>query len=437
MNEILSSFLEQAAFVQKENQRLHDLSKLEIKRKEQEKNLKLLATQVSTVPCDTKSVASNRITELGFTILSCDKELRDIHSYTIAVDVYYCEYKEWRFIVEWHSDVDFEDGILLLKKATHKKSELELDVHCDLFCRSTSTQLLDKVKNIFENGYDTYIKQTYGHYLEIPSILREKGHDVKEHHFTFSLKESRGCLQVDEQVYLHVRPYEDSLMLFVTNFQHWSGKAAFELNKGKEISYPFSYKGTQDIEELRKCIRSLKEHLQGEFGYKEYSTQDSILPTHYNHHDFLRIFTSIKEAIKTSYFDYWNHYLVKYERAKHWGKDGVIDTSFSINHYKGLEIHETILFSLNDAAQWTIGEECIQYLIQFTYDKRVDDKHCLLKILQWIAPVKHSLSSAKFYIDETSPYCKGVYEQKGTYSDLTNELQKFLYENLSTQGIEI
>jgi len=441
MNKILSSFLNEAALVQKENQRIDNFKKLKSGEEEIEQRRKLLDVKVKNPLDNETTIATNRIQELGFTILSHEREMRDICNYTSEVDVYYCEYEEWRFVVEWHSDIDIEEGILSLKKATHKINGIELDVNCDLFCNNTSVQLLEKVKSVFNSGYEAYINKTYGHYLQLPTLLASKGFVVKDHNLTFSLAETKGCLQIDEQIYLHVKPYEEeSMMLFVTNFQHWTGnasKATFELNKGKELRYPFPYKGHDNVDELCKCIQALKEHMEGEFGYRESSAQDSILHTYYNHYDFIHIFTSLKNEIKKTHYDYWNHYLVKYERAKHRGKNGLIDNAYAINHYKGLEIHETVLFSLNDAAQWTIGEECIQYLICFVYDKRIDNTSCSLKIVQWIAPINHSLSSSKFEVDEESPYCKGVYEQKGTFTELTTELKTFLYKNLSLQGIQI
>lgn len=387
---------------------------------------------------DAASPSVKRIEELGFTILSY---YEDEHPYDTdyygKMDVYLCEYKDWKFKVEWFADPDIDEGILALREPKNKITGEKLDFYCDLFCKNTGERLLNNFLTVFDIGLEKFIQQEYHQYLALPSLLREKGYRVTEHDFQFDLRECKGAIEVGEGIFIRIyegKNQRSKMTFTVTNDQRWSaGSFALPINNKK--AYFFDYKGKEDIDELCLCIDSFQRHMKGTYGFKEtrLTTEGETVAVYYKNRDFTRIFEEIQGKIKQTDYEKWNKRFVRYEGGSKWGWDE--NKENSVNCYEGIEISKTISFSINDSSQWTIGDKITTYHINFEYDVKKNPNVCRLEIIQFI-----STEEERRYYDVSksyNPFRRDVYESYGTFSELTKEVKDFLHENLKQHGITL
>ena len=375
------------------------------------------------------------IQKLGFTILSYYEEDHPYGDSYGKMDVYLCEYKDWKFKVEWSADPDIDEGILALRDPKNTVTGEELDFYCDLFCNNTANKSLENILTVFEIGFEHFIQQEYHQYLALPSLLREKGYKVTEHDFVFGIEDCKGSLEIGEGVFIRIYGvgWQEDMSFTITNDKRWDVGSSNTASSNKK-GYHFDYKGKEDIDELCLCIEGFKRHIKGTYGFKEtrLNTAEERVEVYYKNDDFVSIFESIRRNLKKKYYEKWNTNFVRYEEKSKWGKHA----EKRINCYKGIEIAKTVTFSINDSAQWTIGDKSTIYQIHLEYNVKKNVESCYLKISQYISSEEERRYVEEQW-DEKNSYCKSVYEAYGSFSELTEEVKEFLHENLKHHGITL
>lgn len=448
MNEMLRLFLESTKQVNNKNIRKQDERNKQRELEIKEKEALMLVENKKTLVYDENLPSVKRIKELGFQINSYHQEEHPYGSeYYGDMDVFYCTYKDWVFAVEWSMDPDIEEGILAMREPRNIVTGEKMDFYCDLFCNNTSEGRLENVLKVFEIGYGEFIQQEYGKYIELPILLKEKGVSIRTENYEFTIGDNDGYIDVGDGVYIRVFGifWSKGIALVVTNNKRWDINSYNGGNYGNEIGYYFDYQGVEDLDELCQCIEATKRHVKGQYGYKEMFVQHLYDGTSYKEEryfkgeDFLSIFKEIEDKLKSKYYDKWNSRFIDITEYKNWSGSIELDDSKDVNCYKGLEIAKTIKFSINNATQWMVDNELIQYLIHFEYDKRKNDKECYLEITQWIGNEENKMRMEyeETEVDKTNPSYQGAYKRYGKFSELTAELTDFLYENLKIHGVEL
>jgi len=333
------------------------------------------------------------IEQIGFSVNRIEYPKEDEYG---AKALYYCQYNDWIFPVR-----DIEKGTLSMENPRNMKTGKKLYIYADLRCDETSKERLRKIKDVMDVGLEAFLIKEYGHYYELPYLLENVGYPVETHDFQFDICENEGYIKVDEECYLRVYQNEkDEMKFVVTNNPKWNANS--HNGYWGDKAYFFTYKGKEDLVELTYCIQAFMEEMKGEYGYFEEGKR-------YTNEYIEDLIQCTGKQLITNYGSKFAHIeeVLKEEKGK------------TINHYEGLEIFKTFIISLKEKEQ----EEC--YRVTFEYDKKKDEKHCILTIDSCMKKGKGIT-----YFEETC-------ELRGGFQMMFKKLKDFMWELYEIHGMKL
>ena len=362
----------------------------------------------------------NLIDKYNFKIKSYIKNADYGEFYHELLETYYCEFNNWSFTINNYSDVDIAEGIFQVSNIKNKITGEKVDFYCDLGCRNTSYIQLEKfIKFLSFKSNSEFVEDYYGEYMKLPKLLIKNGVDCEIVKEEYSLNSIGTILKIDEKVYLGFgRDYEDQVFIKL------SDKIKRHTVRD-ELVYNFEYKSEQDIEELIKCIKCFKEHVEGKVGFLESGK-------YFGNKAIERYIDKFIDSVKKSEDGYekWNHYLFKL-RPIH--DDDFMLESFGkkINKYNGIEIYKKYELIFNDYSQWAIGDKTNKSIITIEYNTKEDKENCILDI-------NNSINTSA---DDTNLYAYDEYEdyedgdddynvinvvEKGSFSYIMSKLNDYI-----------
>ncbi len=94
--------------------------------------------------------------------------------------IFYCNKNDYNFIIEFIDDCDCEPGILLIRGAEQISTGETITFNCDLYCQNLSKTKLHDFLTLLEcKSVQEYIDKRFGHFLQIPELLRKKGYKIE------------------------------------------------------------------------------------------------------------------------------------------------------------------------------------------------------------------------------------------------------------------
>lgn len=333
--------------------------------------------------------------------------------YDELLETYYCEFNNWIFQVKNYSDVDIEEGVFAVSDLRNIVTGENVAFYCDLGCRNTSELRLEKfIKCLSFKSEAEFAESYYKDYIKLPELLVNNGLncDIVEKNYT--LQSIDAILKIYDGVYLGFRSdYTDKIKIVLSNSQiYLKGRTV-----GKYLKYYFDYHGDEDIEELVKCIKAFKEHVDGRFGYFECGE-------YFQNKNIEKYMNNFISSVKCNDDGYnkWNHYLIKV-----FDKSG---SNVNINKYNGLEIFKKYELTFNDFSQWSVGNKTNKSIITIKYDTKKDREYCELNIKNYVYTFEDQ--SSDLYIHNDNEYDE---EDVWMFSEvLLNE--KYMVANVVKKG---
>ena len=311
----------------------------------------------------------NLIDKHNFKIKSYIKNTDYDDFYNELLETYYCEFNCWSFTINNYSDVDITEGIFQVTNIKNKITGETVDFYCDLGCRNTSDMQLEKfIKFLSFKSNSEFVEDYYSEYIKLPKLLIKNGVGCEIVKEEYSLNSIGTILKIDENVYLSFgTDYEDQIFI----------KLSDKIKRHTicdELVYIFEYKNGQGIEELIKCIKCFKEHVEGKVGFLEGGK-------YFGNKDIQRYIDKFIDSVKKSEDGYekWNHCLFKLRSIQ--DVDFILEPfGKKINKYSGIEIFKKYELIFNDHSQWSIGDKTNKSIITIEYNTKEDKDNCILDI---------------------------------------------------------
>lgn len=339
-----------------------------------------------------------------------------------AAEFYYCSNERWNVMIRnllYDPDLG---SILQVLDLTDKKTGEKTHFYCDLWCKNTPKQRLEKLKILLNSSAQEYIDQEFGIYYSLPTLLREKGFTVEENNYTFNTDKCNGSLKIkNESISQTYCELIISHYYYISTFlQNFTNRLSF-LDK---LHYRFSYNGEEDIDNLSNMINAFIEHIDGKFGYFENNT-------YYSNKNLEKIFNFYKNKF-TNVYDITSHWDFEFRddeninpelMDKYLAKKDIVE----INHFKGAEIYKVYNLHLNYEAIHRGGVD-IKYIFEIIYNRNIDNENCILNITSITAeyiPWTEELMGKSNIVDKT----ENSLTLKGRYTFIENTI-KTLLDNL-------
>lgn len=296
----------------------------------------------------------------------------DPDEYCPTLEYYSVKYNHYKFIIKHLNDVDIPDGIFAVYEVEDLLNNNIIELYVDLGCRNTAKPKFDRFLCLLESlNEEDYLNKVYGVYKQIPELLEKKGYEILESNLDFNTSKTYGYIQVLPKVYVVIYDnWMNDIGVVVSNKKNWNVNSS---NSFDTFGYYTTYKSSSDIDNLAKTIDAFNKHIKGEYGFYEngkYYKNSDI-------ENYLKKFSlydkngDIREAI--------NNHHVQIEKVNMWDGRGFNGRTY-INVYEGLEMAMHFNFTLNDAAQWSIGDIINDSDIIIKYDREIDPDNCILLI---------------------------------------------------------
>jgi hypothetical protein len=340
--------------------------------------------------------------------------------------VFYCQKNHFRFIIEFDDDCDCEPGILMVKNLENLKTGEKVKLECDLYCENTSKAKLENFLTLINSdSIDDYLQKRFGHYLELPQLLKQKNFTVEhpeplidpnhcivnDYYFKFVIKVtcSKGtCLLIPHESGLFSPHYE----LYITKFvgeEITINNFNFEFKKD---GYKFKYQSKADIDELCHMIECFLDYEHNRFGY----LQDNV---YYNYKDIKKYIDSKKSEINKKQKDpIWMHREIEidfhYRNDVYFGPD--IDTFITLQFGKSWN-------PFNNRSKITFPYPFEYYGIHLYYHKKEDPDKCYFSI----EGKYHDLN--KIICDDSVTSVDLIapkYETSGTFLEMYSQMTQFI-----------
>lgn len=348
--------------------------------------------------------------------------------YYDAIEYYYCSNDKWNIeIRNLLYDADL-GTILQVLKLTNKISGQEVDFYCDLWSRNTSDNRLRQFKYLLNHTYDEYIKEEFGIYFTLPTLLREKGFIVEEVNFTFDTIKCLGHLEISQ-------PNSETIKSYLTINHDWGIHMSLssilkETIFNKNICYSIKYNSGQDIDTLAEIIDKHLEHIKGKVGYLEdgrYYTNDYVERVF---DKYKRKFDNVTDMSDSYKYTYWNisEYEDREPTEEETNEYNRMCDMAEINHYTGAEIYKKYEVLVNHNA-YHFGGVGTTYEFEVIYNLNIDKDNCILNIKQITSEyigrnnVLHDDSLENEISEEVN-----TYSIKGTFTNIEDTLTEFLDE---------
>lgn len=355
------------------------LSKESTKIKKQNKNVKITNKNKNSI-----SILEN----LGFLINKYEKTENDEFG---ASNLYYCQFEDWIFLIH-----EIENGPMIITESRNIKTGDKLNFYCDAKCEETNEYRIKEFIKIMKEGNEKYLKEKYQHLKKIPDKFKSYGYDVQVEREIINLNTCDVKMIIDERYCLRIRKDEKEIpKIYIKNYKNRYNYQLGEVDEKQE--YEFLYESEHDFIELEKCMIAFEEEVNGIYGYYEDGK-------YYKNMIIENLFSVIEEQLKNE----------KVEDSK------VINVKTFFDHYKGIEIYNEYYIYFRNKSK---NNE--RYRIIFEYDKRKDDRYCILTIL---SEIKHE---EKTFINENK--C----EIKGSFRTLYWKLRDFLWEMYKIHKIDL
>ncbi|QST02786.1 hypothetical protein IMZ31_19750 (plasmid) [Pontibacillus sp. ALD_SL1] len=317
------------------------------------------------------------INRYNFHVTSYTKTLEwDEHDCDPILEVYQCSYNNWLFDIEHIADYEIPEGIYAVRRLRNGETGEELEFYCDLGCRNTGERCReDFLSFLHYESNESFTRDIYRHYLQIPVLLRNNGYGIEEKGFHFSLNRPKGYLKLSDRLFVKVyREWHDEFQVVVTNDSRWNVNSN-NYNLRDSMAYYVSYKSDTDILSLIENIEAFKQHKEGKRGFLE----DGV---YYNETHIKGFFKEIRgqRTDEDYYRDEWNHRLVELVNPpRHYSRGHNEERCTYPNLYKGLHFHyeKSLVFN---------GPTVNRSDITFCYDLRKDKKRCILVIKNRLYP---------------------------------------------------
>ena len=114
-----------------------------------------------------------------FSVIDYNEQDRDSekdewqHSHHIIKFI--CTKNGWIFRCGLKESCDIKEGMFQLKDLYHSETGCYLDFYCDMFGHNTGLPRFYRALKLMELGWDNYIQETYGYYLQLIDLLNDKG----------------------------------------------------------------------------------------------------------------------------------------------------------------------------------------------------------------------------------------------------------------------
>lgn len=387
-----------------------------------EKQKQIEKQQRETTEYNQKSKEALMILSLG---LKIDKyEPADPNDdYYDAREFYHCSNERWIVTIR-NLLYDADLGtILQVLKLVDKLSNQEANFYCDLWCQNTGKHRLEQLKTLLNSSYQDYIQIEFGQYFNLPKLLRDRGYKVIENDYTFDGDKCLGYLEISNP-----QLSETKCILQISHYHGISVSLVKYIgyNFMKEnISYNVEYKNSNDLDEFRKAIDAIIEHIDGKYGYFE----NGFYYTNENIEGLFRQFEDKFEYLNDS-TDGYQYNLMNNENPteQELEQDKKLYDLCTINHYEGAEIYKKYTILLNRDAYW-FGEISNEYEIEFIYNLNLDKENCIVNITQTISQyVGQNDHAYEKDFENTLKEDKNNYTIKGKFTEVEKTLIEFLVE---------
>ena len=345
------------------NKNLREVIRIE-KEKEENNLIDFILKKEQRDSYDENTKEVQTIKGLNFEINSYEKGPLDYKNH----DTYYCQYKDWVFIIKYYNDPDIEEGILALYNPINIKTKKVIEYYCDLWCNNTSREKLEDLIFLLDNGLEAFINKKYSFVNKLPDLLKDKGLEVISENYSFAPYTYNGYLKV---ILNDDKFIKKSCILKIKNV---SSDGATIILQEKENNfydyfqkkYSFIYNGEEDIEELIKCITCFIEEINGLYGFYENGK-------FYQGKDIDMLIEEMKDKVKKNYYEDYNCHKVNINNS-------LINKAREEDHYKGIDIYREFTIVFDNC--YHENEKTIRqtFNITFKYDKNTDENNCLLNI---------------------------------------------------------
>lgn len=315
----------------------------------------------------------NIVKDMGLTLLEYGKRtnINYNNEYEPVTEYYSVRYNDYSFIIKNLHGYDIEEGIFAVYHIINNLTGEKIPFFIDLGCRNTGdTRKEDFTLLINSNSEEEYLNKKYYNYNCIAEMLEEKGCHVLDNRLKFSSNSIKGYIKVDEKIY--VIPYfaaYDDVRVVVCNCNNWDCNSS---NSRGNIGYYIDYKSKYDIDKIIEAIEAMKLHVNNKFGFFENGN-------FYTNREIENVIDITNKKRNGEYPDAINFHQIRVHKVNQWDGRGYGDHRY-ISVLNGLEVAVHFSFEINNAAQWSKGDIVNYSDIVFKYDKREDDKNCILLI---------------------------------------------------------
>lgn len=377
--------------------------------------------------------------------------------YDKPIEKYECTHNGWVFTVDYLYDPDIEPGIWRVYGLKREGSEETCNWYCDLGCRNTSEDKLERFLDILScSSVEEYIKKVYGRYQEIPMLFKEKFGDFTPSiegltgRYTAHVKggipkdlgRERFVIQVLDgaaKCYLVLfSDIYDEMKFVITDTPNWDANSS-NSTLGRHMAYYITYNGPEDLDLLCGAIHKFMLHMEGEIGFLEDGKYIKDI-------DIFRYFYNLSN--KVSYPE-GSEYYMKFNYNDIWDMRGYADEDFMPSLITGKQIHSEMAIRFY-RSKFVQGYKSFKLAFIFTYDTRVHTPDAMsLRVCghtldlnegkfefrseeaeaEWIYKDdwhKNSWDYANLSIDE---------EYKGKYSELIEVADRYLKAACESFGI--
>jgi len=378
---VLKNVFEIANKVQEENK------KRNLERKNEKSNLERITPEIfspsgSMINYETEN-CSNKLLEtirdLGLTIKGYAKGnfLRYGPEYKELLEIYLCEYGPWEFNIKHFSDVDIEEGLFIISQLNNLVNGETIKLFLDLGCQTNSMKKLETFKSILKHdSKESFIKNRYKNYLDIPELLHESNLSIIKNTLKFNILDISGYLELFKDVYLRmiVEDSGDTVQIAITNSKTWNNGFLFPANeKGVQV-YNVDYVDKSNLPILIETIYNFFDHINGKVGFFE----NGIYHSNSHFEEFLNSFRD-KEYIKA---ESWEKDDIEIIKLEDWNNPQPF-----INKMTGIELYsdgEIIFNSSEDSCCDNISMGCYYTII---YDKKEHPEYCRLIIVHFTSDI--------------------------------------------------
>ena len=442
MNEKIVKILSKAEEIYQENLVAHE--EVLRKKKQEEKKLieQLNIKRIGAVNNEAiiefchKYYLEEFLNKYKFEPFDCEEYIQDI-KYDEKISRLWCISGKWLFSLDIVHDEDEEmdeDTSLIIDNVYSCVSGEFLDCSYQICLSYTAT--IESLVEVFNSeSIEEFMDKKYGEYMKLPKLLEQEGFVVKEYDYMCDVMGVHGYLDIGDDVYIKIddKTKDTPAVLILDNHKYDDGDEYYSDLGG--LCYRFEYQSSNDISNLISYIEIFKEEKKGNMGYFENGV-------YYGQKDVERFFEEIRD--RKELYSYFEKELIEISYGYLGEEDCGIPRSYAGKTHKpsGLEICAKMQLVFNDSPKYEIGNKINKTHILFKYDKKEDDKNCVLYLRNYVYDRNETLfdiervnGSYRYQINDK--HNVGNVVLKGTFTELMESLKWYVYNMCAIHKIPI